>query len=76
VTNSRRYTHGFWGRYVTPAEFPEYSCNFWFSLMSGYGGNLVILLPDGATFYIFSDGAEFPWLNPVHEITKLAPVSH
>lgn len=74
--NSRRYAHGFWGKRITPGEFPEYKCNFWVSLMAGYGGNIVALLPNGATFYIFSDGKEFPWVDAVHEIAGLAPMCH
>lgn len=74
--NSRRYSHGFWGKQITSAEFPEYKCDFWISLMAGYGGNIVVLLPNGATFYIFSDGKEFPWVDAVHELNKLAPVCH
>jgi len=74
--NSRRYAHGFWGRHITAAEFPEYKCDAWISLMAGYGGNIVVLLPNGATFYIFSDGREFPWVNAVREINKLAPMCH
>jgi len=45
-------------------------------MMSGYGGNIVALLPNGATFYIFSDGMEFPWNGAVSEVAKLAPVCH
>jgi CubicO group peptidase (beta-lactamase class C family) len=74
--NNRRYAHGFWGRHITPEEFPRYKCDFWISLMAGYGGNIVILLPNGATFYIFSDGREFPWVDAVHEINKLSPTCH
>ncbi len=74
--NNRRYAHGFWGRHITPQEFPEYNCDFWISLMAGYGGNIVVLLPNGAVFYVFSDGMEFPWVDALHEATKLAPVCH
>ena len=74
VPDSRRYSHGFWGRYISAAEFPQYSCSFWIAFMAGYGGNIVALLPNGTTFYIFSDGKEFPWLNAVQEINKLAPM--
>jgi len=72
--NVRRYSHGFWGRKITRAEFPEYSCDFWTSAMAGYGGNIVMLLPDGATYYIFSDGMEFPWEAALREINKVAPM--
>lgn len=72
--NSRRYANGFWGRHLTRQEFPEHRCDFWVSLMTGYGGNIVALLPNGATFYVFSDGGEFPWADAVSEISKLAPM--
>jgi hypothetical protein len=72
--NGRRYSHGFWGRRIGSAEHPEYSCDYWTSFMAGYGGNIVMLLPNGATYYIFSDGMEFPWESPMHEINKLAPM--
>jgi hypothetical protein len=74
--NTRRYAHGFWGKQMTTAEFPQYSCNFWISLMAGYGGNIVALLPNGSVFYIFSDGMEFPWVDSIHEVAKLAPMCH
>jgi len=74
--NTRRYAHGFWGKHITPAEFPQYSCEFWVSIMAGYGGNIVALLPNGVTFYISSDGMEFPWVDAVGEITRLKPVCH
>jgi hypothetical protein len=74
VANSRRYAHGFWGRRITPEEFPEFQCDFWISLMAGYGGNIVLLAPNGATFYIFTDGMEFPWTQPLSLAAKLAPM--
>jgi len=46
------------------------------SLMSGYGGNSVLLLPNRATFYIFSDGDEWEWFGAVNEINKIAPFCH
>lgn len=72
--NSRRYAHGFWGKQVTPGEFPEYTCDFWVTLMAGYGGNIVALLPNHVTFYVFSDGREFPWVGAAREIAKLRPM--
>jgi hypothetical protein len=72
VHNVRRYAHGFWGRRITRAEHPESQCDFWISLMSGYGGNIVLLLPNGVTSYIFTDGAEFPWRPPLSAAAKLA----
>ena len=73
VPGTFRYHNQFWAKHVTPAEFPQYSCDFWISFMSGYGGNVVLLLPNGAMFYVFSDGNEFVWYPAVHEIAKIAP---
>jgi len=73
VQNTYRYHNYFWARHMTTAEFPQYHCDFWVPLMSGYGGNSVLLLPDGATFYIFSDGDEWEWFGAVNEINKIAP---
>jgi hypothetical protein len=71
-----RYHNFFWAKYMTTTEFPQYRCNFWVSFMSGYGGNSVLLLPNGATYYIFSDGNEFIWYTAVNEINKIAPFCH
>ena len=73
IPGSRRYVHGFWGRYVSGQEFPHLPCSFWVAFMSGYGGNIVALMPNGTMFYSFSDGNEFPWTNAVFELAKLAP---
>jgi hypothetical protein len=76
VQDIYRYHNYFWARHMTPAEFPQFHCDFWVPLMSGYGGNSVLLLPNGATFYIFSDGDEFEWFGAVIEINKIAPFCH
>jgi CubicO group peptidase (beta-lactamase class C family) len=72
--DTRRYAHGFWGKLVTPLEFPEFRCSFWVSFMAGYGGNLVVLLPNGVTFYVFSDGYEFRWVDAVRQANELVPI--
>ncbi|MBZ5654824.1 MAG: hypothetical protein LAO56_06045 [Acidobacteriia bacterium] len=76
VPNTFRYHNLFWGKYMTTKEFPQYRCNFWVPFMSGYGGNTVLLLPNGAIYYIFSDGNEFIWYTAVNEINKIAPFCH
>lgn len=76
VPNTFRYHNFFWGKHMTSAEFPQYRCDFWVSFMSGYGGISVVLLPNGATYYIFSDGNEFLWYTAVNEINKIAPLCH
>ena len=74
ASNTFRYHNYFWGKNMTSVEFPQYRCNFWTSFMSGYGGNSVVLLPNGAVFYIFSDGNEFVWYAAINEINKIAPL--
>ena len=76
VVNTFRYHNLFWAKNMTTAEFPQYRCNFWISFMSGYGGNTVLLLPNGAIYYLFSDGNEFVWYAAVNEINKIAPLCH
>jgi hypothetical protein len=74
--NTFRYHNQFWAKHMTTAEFPQYHCNFWVPFMSGYGGNTVLLLPNGVTYYLFSDGNEFIWYTAVNEINKIAPLCH
>ena len=76
VSDTFRYHNFFWGKHMTTAEFPQYKCNFWVPFMSGYGGNIVLLLPNGVVYYIFSDGNEFVWYDAVNEINKIAPLCH
>lgn len=68
------YHADFWGKTMTPTQFPQYSCTFRLAEMSGFGGNTVLLLPNGVTYYIFSDGNEFFWYDAVNEINKIAPI--
>ncbi len=76
VPSTFRYHNLFWAKHMTTAEFPQYHCNFWVSFMSGYGGNSVLLLPNGTIYYLFSDGNEFIWYTAVNEINKIAPFCH
>jgi hypothetical protein len=76
VPNTMRYHNQFWAKHMTTTEFPQYRCNFWVPFMSGYGGISLLLLPNGATYYIFSDGNEFIWYSAVNEINKIAPLCH
>jgi hypothetical protein len=68
------YNNGFWAREFTPSQFPEYSCTFWTPFMSGFGGITVVMMPNGSTYYYFSDNNEFAWFSAVSESNKI--VSH
>jgi hypothetical protein len=76
VPNTFRYHNGFWAKHVTGAEFPQCGRDIWVAFMSGYGGINVVLLPNGATYYIFSDGNEYVWYPAVIEINKITPLCH
>ena len=43
--------------------------------MSGYGGITVALMPNGSSYYYFSDNNEFAWSATVKESNKLAPMA-
>jgi hypothetical protein len=73
VTGTFHYQNGFWGKHISPSEFHQYTCDFWIPYMSGYGGISILLLPNGAVYYKFTDANEYNWYNAVHEINKLKP---
>lgn len=73
LTGSYHYNNAFWSKHMTPGEFHQYTCDFWVPFMSGFGGISIVLLPNDAVYYVFSDGNEFNWYNAVHEISKLKP---
>jgi hypothetical protein len=41
--------------------------------MAGYSGNIIALMPNGVTFYYFSDHRDFNWLSAVNEADKIVP---
>lgn len=67
------YNNGFWARQFTPEQVPGHRCSFWVPFLSGYGGIDVVMVPNGATYYYFSDNDEFSWVAAVREAGKLAP---
>jgi len=69
-----KYNNAFWAKNMTPAEFPQYTCSFWVPFMSGYGGITVAMLPNGVTYYYFSDNEEFSWYSASNETNKLSPM--
>lgn len=70
-TTAFKYNNGFWAKDFGAAD--GYPCTFWTPFMSGYGGITVVMMPNGATYYYFSDNDEFSWYNAVHEANKLSP---
>jgi hypothetical protein len=39
--------------------------------MLGYSGNVIALLPNGTTYYYFSDNGEFTYADAVFESEKI-----
>lgn len=59
------YNNGFWGHEFTTSD--GYPCSFRTPFMSGFGGISVIMMPNGSTFYVFSDNGDFNWYDVVQE---------
>ncbi len=51
-----------------------FTCQFWIPYMSGYGGNTVLLLPNNAVYYIFSEDYEYYWTYAVEQINLIKPM--
>ena len=68
TTGAEIYNNSFWAKeYQSP-------CSFYVTFMWGYGGNSIAMMPNGATYYAFSDNGEFIFDGAVIELTKLAPM--
>lgn len=66
-----RYSNGLWA-YPATSQVP--GCALRVPFMSGYGGITVAMMPNGATYYYFSDGNQFSWAGSIAELNKLAPM--
>jgi hypothetical protein len=67
-TGSEMYNNSFWAKQV------QSPCQFYVPFMSGFGGISVAMLPNGATYYVFSDNGEFVFDGAVAELEKLSSV--
>ncbi len=66
-----KYNNGFWAKQFTTSD--GFTCSFYAPFMSGYGGITVVMMPNGATYYYFSDNTEYSWSSSVIEANKLSP---
>jgi hypothetical protein len=64
-----RYQHGFYGRDVGP----DIGCAgpAWVPYMTGYGGIVVVLFPNGSVYYYVSDGDTFRWRRAAIESERI-----
>jgi hypothetical protein len=67
-----KYNNTFWADLFTPAD--GYDCTFYVPYMAGYTGNIIALMPNGVTYYYFSDNRDFDWHDAVREANKIAPM--
>jgi hypothetical protein len=66
-----KYNNAFWSQKYGPAN--GFDCEFWVPTMQGVSGNVVVLMPNGSTYYYFSDNQQFTWDAAVIESNKIAP---
>ncbi len=67
-----RYNNGFWAwNAQTALDCPH---PVWVPFMSGFGGIVVAFMPNGVTYYYFSDGGEYRWARAVRAANRLAPM--
>ena len=62
------YQHGFWGYDV--AKTIDCSVKTWIPFMSGYGGIVVAMFPNGGVYYYFSDSDQYTFRNAAVEANK------
>ena len=67
-----KYNNTLWADIFTPAD--GFDCTFYVPYMAGYSGNIIALLPNGVSYYYFSDNREFDWHAAVREAGKIAPL--
>jgi CubicO group peptidase (beta-lactamase class C family) len=65
------YNNSFWSQPFGAAQ--GFDCEFSVPYMAGYSGNIVALMPNGVTFYYFSDGRDFNWASAVREADNIVP---
>jgi pimeloyl-ACP methyl ester carboxylesterase len=71
IDGQRMYNNAFWANRYTQAD--GFDCEFWVPQMLGVSGNVVALMPNGVTYYYFSDNQEFTWDAALWEADKIVP---
>jgi hypothetical protein len=66
------YQLGFWSRDLKPVL--HCANETWTPFMSGFGGNSVVMLPNGVVYYYFGDSAVWDWSPAAVEIDKIRPI--
>jgi Beta-lactamase len=64
-----RYHNGLWA--WNAAAYLKCRSPAWIPFMSGYGGIIVAMLPDGIIYYYFSDGGAYAWARAAREADRI-----
>ena len=70
-TDDFRYHYGFWAwnaQHTLGCKTPA-----WIPFMSGFGGIAVAMMPNGMTYYYFSDSGIWVWAKAAAEANRLKP---
>ena len=71
VDGTLLYNDGFWA--VRIDDVPGCDIPAFVPFMSGFGGVSIVLLPNGVTYYYFSDGDEFRFRRAIHAAARIHP---
>ncbi|MEV5795689.1 hypothetical protein [Streptomyces sp. NPDC052192] len=69
-----QYQDGLWARQFTSADNPVFTSPVYVPFMSGFGGITAAMVPNGATYYYFSDNDEFDWSAAAAQAYKLPAI--
>ncbi|GAB2449165.1 hypothetical protein GCM10026915_38640 [Simiduia litorea] len=74
-TSTSQYNNSFWA-YDLNASTTVTNCTSetWIPYLSGYGGVGIQMLPNGMTYYFFSDGLEYGFTKTLKELDKITPL--
>jgi hypothetical protein len=67
-----RYNNGFWAYNAQTAL--HCADPVWVPFLSGFGGIIVALMPNGVVYYYVSDGGDFAWARAVRAANAIAPM--
>jgi hypothetical protein len=67
-----KYNNTFWADSFTTGD--GFDCDFYVPYMAGYSGNIIALLPNGISYYYFSDNRDFNWHAAVREADRIIPI--
>lgn len=67
-----RYRNGFWAWNAQGAL--GCAAPLWIPSMSGFGGLIVAVMPNGVTYYYVSDGGDYAWARAARAADAIAPL--